>query len=469
MTASRSATAVLARLATIAVILFTVPGTEAPRGAAPPYTVIDLGTFGTVQSAQALDINDAGQVVGIAGTRAFLWQNGVKTDLGTRGSGSASWAFGLNEAGKVVGHSALTTPPTGAHAVLWSNGTITDLTPDVPANQTAAAVAINEAGQVVGNIHYSTAFLWQNGTRTLFGHLGGGGTTASDINDNGVVVGASYTNELTQLGLMQHPFMWQNGSMVDLGLLPGDEDGGAAAINNLGQIVGASGRTDPDTYESFYRAFIYSNGVMTALPVPSWEAHAGDINDHGVVVGSMRAGGGVSNFHGWVYVDGTVTNLNTLIQPGSGLHIAYANAINNAGQIAATAFDAQGHYHAVLLTPGDGPPPTPSVSIADASLFEGNTGSWSAGFLLNISPMTTSPVTMAYSTADGTAIAGSDYNAVTGTVTIPAGRTTWAVYVTVRSDRKREPDEMFYVNISNPNGATIADSQAAGTIRNDDR
>ena len=86
MTASRSSTAWLARLATIAVILFTAPGTEAPRGAAPPYTVIDLGTFGTVQSAQALDVNDAGQVVGIAGTRAFLWQNGTKTDLGTLGS-----------------------------------------------------------------------------------------------------------------------------------------------------------------------------------------------------------------------------------------------------------------------------------------------------------------------------------------------------------------------------------------------
>ena len=193
MTASRSSTAWLARLATIAVILFTAPGTEARRGAAPAYTVIDLGTFGSLQTAQALDINDAGQVVGIAGTRAFLWQNGTKTDLGTLGSGSASWAFGLNEAGQVVGHSALTTPPSGAHAVLWSNGSKTDLTPDLPPNQTAAALAINEAGQVVGNIHYSTAFLWQNGTRTLLGHLGGGGTSASDINDDAVVVGASYT------------------------------------------------------------------------------------------------------------------------------------------------------------------------------------------------------------------------------------------------------------------------------------
>jgi chitinase len=208
---------------------------------------------------------------------------------------------------------------------------------------------------------------------------------------------------------------------------------------------------------------------MEALPVPSSEVYAGDINDAGVVVGSMRAGGAVSNFHGWVYMDGTVTNLNTLIPAGTGLHIAYANAINNAGQIAATAFDAQGHYHAVLLTPGQGPPPAPSVSIADAFVFEGNTGTQSAGFLLTISPMTSSPVTVAYSTADGTALAGSDYNAASGTVTIPAGRTTWAVYVTVRADRKREPDEVFYVNLSNATGATIADGQGAGSIRNDDR
>jgi probable HAF family extracellular repeat protein len=469
MTGSRSSTAVLARLATIALILFSALGTEAPRGAAPPYTVVDLGTFGNVQSAEALDVNEAGQVVGRAGNRAFVWQNGTKTDVGTLGSGSAASASGVNEAGRIVGHSALTTPPSGTHAVLWSNGTITDLTPDVPSNQSAAAVAINEAGQVVGNIYYGTAFLWQNGARTSLGHLGGGNSAASDINDSGLVVGSSYTDQMTPLGLMQHPFVWQSGVMTDLGLLAGDEDGGAAAINNVGQIVGSSGRTDPDTYESFYRAFIYSNGVMTALPVPSWEAYAGDINDAGVVVGTMRAGGGVSNFHGWVYVDGVVTNLNTLIASGTGLHIAYANAINNAGQIAATAFDAQGRYHAVLLTPGDGPPPTPAVSVGDTFAFEGNTGTRTAQFLLTISPMTSSPITIGYSTANGTAIAGSDYDATASTVTIPAGRTTWSVGVTVRSDRKRERDEVFYMNLSNPSGATIADGQGAGTIRNDDK
>jgi probable HAF family extracellular repeat protein len=143
--------------------------------------------------------------------------------------------------------------------VLWNNGVITNLTPDLVSTEFSSATGINESGQIVGNIGQSVAFLWQNGARTPLGHLGGGGSFVSDINDSGVAVGSS----------TQHPFAWQNGVMTDLGLLDGDEDGGAAAINGAGQIVGSSGFTNPDTYEQTYRAFLYSNGAMTALPCPA--------------------------------------------------------------------------------------------------------------------------------------------------------------------------------------------------------
>ena len=108
------------------------------------------------------------------------------------------------------------------------------------------------------------------------------------------------------------------------------------------------------------------------------------------------------------------------------------------------------------------------MSIGDVSVTEGASGTRSATFVLTISPMPSSDVTVTFNTVNGTAAAGSDYDAAAGTLTIPAGRTTWAVGVTVRGDRKREPDEVFYVNLSNASGATIADGQAAGSIRNDD-
>ena len=94
MTGSRSSTGVVARLVTIALILFFPLASDAPHGAAPPYTLIDLGTFNNLQSAQASDLNETSQVVGIAASRAFIWQNGAKTDLGTLAAGRARqrWA-----------------------------------------------------------------------------------------------------------------------------------------------------------------------------------------------------------------------------------------------------------------------------------------------------------------------------------------------------------------------------------------
>jgi hypothetical protein len=115
---------------------------------------------------------------------------------------------------------------------------------------------------------------------------------------------------------------------------------------------------------------------------------------------------------------------------------------------------------------GGSPPLT--LRIRDASVTEGNTGTRTASFSVTLSAPSTQPVTVQYATADGTATAGSDYQAQSGTLTIPAGQTTGTITVPVVGDRLPEPDETFFVNLSGATNATIADGQALGTIADDE-
>ena len=110
----------------------------------------------------------------------------------------------------------------------------------------------------------------------------------------------------------------------------------------------------------------------------------------------------------------------------------------------------------------------PRLSIDDLSVVEGNSGTVNAVFPVTLSAATTVPVTVSYATADGTAAAGSDYTAMGGTLTIPVGQTTATIIVPVLADTVVEPNETFTLNLSNPTGATISDSQGVGTIVNDD-
>ena len=110
-----------------------------------------------------------------------------------------------------------------------------------------------------------------------------------------------------------------------------------------------------------------------------------------------------------------------------------------------------------------------TISIADGSITEGNSGTRSISFKLTLSQASSAAVKYNIATSDGTATSPGDYTArnVTG-VTIPAGTTSKNFLVTINGDTVAEPDETFNLTLSNVTGATVADGSAVGTILNDD-
>jgi hypothetical protein len=111
---------------------------------------------------------------------------------------------------------------------------------------------------------------------------------------------------------------------------------------------------------------------------------------------------------------------------------------------------------------------TPTLSINDVTVTEGNSGTTNAVFTVTLSPVASQTVMVDYATAAGTATLGSDYVTSPGTLTFPPGTTTQTLTVQVIGDAVFEPDETFFVNLSNPAGATLARAQGVSTISNDD-
>jgi plastocyanin len=112
----------------------------------------------------------------------------------------------------------------------------------------------------------------------------------------------------------------------------------------------------------------------------------------------------------------------------------------------------------------DGAPPTPSMSINDITVKEGNSKTTTATFTVTLSSPAVGTVTAHYATSDGTATAPSDYQSKSGTVSIGNGLTTGSVTVSVVGDQLKEPNETFTVTLSTPSSATINDGTGTGTI-----
>src|SRR5262249_20446176 len=110
----------------------------------------------------------------------------------------------------------------------------------------------------------------------------------------------------------------------------------------------------------------------------------------------------------------------------------------------------------------------PSIDLDDVSVTEGNAGTTEATFTVQLSAPSRETVTVDYATADGSAIAGSDYQSASGTLTFDPGQTSQTITVLVNGDTIFEKNETFTVNLSNPVNANIDRGTGTGTILNDD-
>ena len=109
-------------------------------------------------------------------------------------------------------------------------------------------------------------------------------------------------------------------------------------------------------------------------------------------------------------------------------------------------------------------PATPSISVADATVSDG-TSAAQVTFTVTLSASTANPVTVNYSTADGTAKAGVNYTAASGTLVFAAGQTSNTITVNVDSmDMAGLPTQTFLLNLTSPSNATLARASATGTI-----
>lgn len=130
--------------------------------------------------------------------------------------------------------------------------------------------------------------------------------------------------------------------------------------------------------------------------------------------------------------------------------------------------DTLGSQSTATLTINDNDP-LPTVSISDVSVIEGNSGPANAFFSVRLSASSGKPISMFYSTVNGTASSGSDFvPAALSPLTFSPGETSKNFAITINGDAENESDETFVVHLTGVSNASVARGQGTGTILNDD-
>jgi len=272
-------------------------------------------------------VNAAGQVVGTSFQQAFEWDHGTLTNLGASVE-NASYASWINDAGDVLGAMGLcdiAVTECEGRAVLWHHGSPIPLTlggiTSTPAGLNAAGQAVGEASLPVpppgtGDVH---AFLWQDGTMTDLGTLGGHSSSATA--DDAI-----------------HAVLWDHGTTTDLG------EGRACAINSAGQIVGESeGRAVVWDHGTKIDIGLSGYGTGSVNPLCGPLLHGPSINAAGDVALNYCTHDDVCSAYLW---DGrALTKLDDL-----GGDAATVFGMNARGWLVGKSATGSGELHAVLWT-----------------------------------------------------------------------------------------------------------------------
>jgi len=356
----------------------------------PGYSIQDLGPLGG-SPGSAYGITNGGLIGGAAATvdnkmHAAAWFMGFKADLGTPGLGGPnSAAFAINAQGQVAGFAQTMDPnsedfcgfnafglaksATACLPFIWKDGVMTKLPTLGGAN--GAAIGINNQGEVAG--YAETANRDANPACTVSQFLpvvwGKGGVTqlklpAGDsdgvawaINDQGQVVGASGSCQgfdvNSQVYLREkRALLWQSGTVVDLGNLGGTGALAgihACALNNRGQVVGHSDVTGDKTFHGF--VWTWQTGMLDMGTLPGDAASLGlGISDKGVTVGASLDQ--MFTPRAIVFANGGMIDLNSVVSSNpQKVYLLLADSINSRGLIVGFRVTPDGTLHGFMATP----------------------------------------------------------------------------------------------------------------------